>query len=437
MSRVYFIRDARGERHVSEADLPLSVGGEPQADILLPGVEDSVRVAHIAIADGHAFIQPDDVSLPLYHNHERLLDSVWLKSGDQVQLDDAVLHWHVKGDQVFIRVAQVGEAPVLQAPKHPPPSVAAEAVAIPEARPPALPRRRRRLFPVFTGLFVLLVAIAAFVLLATPLVVNITPEPEAQSVSGFPPPVALGGRLLALPGAYTVHASLAGYRDLEQVLDISMGGFREYSFRMQELPGHVRLLVEPDVAFKLFVDNVPVTIDSAGVAEIPRGLHRLEIRSERYLPAQQQLDIAGLGKSQQARFVLQPAWAEVRVNSLPAGAEVRVDGESRGITPLETELLQGERRIELSLQGYKPMVLQQDITAGATLQLDAIELVPADGQLLLQSTPDGATINMDGHFLGVTPATLMLSSGQSHRLQLSKPGYRELVREMTVAPDGE
>ena len=78
MSRVYLIQDARGERRVSEVDMPLSIGGGQHADIVLPDAGEEVRVAYIAVTDGHAFIQPDDVALPLFHNHERMLDSVWV-----------------------------------------------------------------------------------------------------------------------------------------------------------------------------------------------------------------------------------------------------------------------------------------------------------------------------------------------------------------------
>lgn len=437
MSRVYLVQDARGERHVGEADMPLSVGGGRHVDIVLPDAGDGTRVAHIAVADGHAFIQPDDVALPLFHNHQRMLDSVWLKSGDQVALGESVLHWNVKGDQVFISVGQAHDAPQLTPPQSPPPSVAENITVPPVADVPVAGHGQRGLRRVFAGLFVLLVAVAAFVLLATPLVLRITPEPELQSLSGFPPPISLGGRLLALPGRYTLHATLDGYQDLVQILDISVGGFREYSFRMQELPGRVTVDVEPEVAFQLLVDDEPVAIDSAGVAEIPGGLHRLRVQTERYLSAEQQLNIAGLGKDQQVLFALQPAWAEVRISSQPAGAEVSVDGRSIGLTPLQAELLQGKHSIVLSLQAYKPVVLQREIVAGSTLQLQNIELPPADGRLVLQSTPTAATISVDGTFHGTTPLTLTLSSGQPHRLQLSKPGYRNTGQEVTLAADEE
>ncbi|HED19766.1 MAG TPA: PEGA domain-containing protein, partial [Gammaproteobacteria bacterium] len=387
MSRVYFIRDARGERRVDETDMPLSVGGGPRHDVELAGIEDGVRVAHIAVSDGHAFLQPDEFSLPLFHNHERIRDSVWLKSGDQLQLGDAVLHWTVKGDQVFINVDTSDNTPQLVPPKSPPPPPVGKQSAVPVADPPVPVNSRRKLLHIFTGLFVLLVVAATFILLATPLVVRITPEPETQSLSGFPPPVPVGGRLLALPGQYTVNATLEGYQALQQTLDVPMGGFQEYSFQMQALPGRVTVRVEPDTVFQLFVDDEPVATDSSGIAEIARGMRRLRVQTERYLAQEQQIDITGLGKQQQVLLVLQPAWAEVQISSQPAGAEVSVDGKSIGLTPLKTELLQGEHSIVLSRQAYKPVVLQQQVTAGSALQLESIELTPADGQLVLKSTP--------------------------------------------------
>ena len=78
MSRIFYIQDVRGERRA----------------------DDSV-MAYIALADGHAYLQPADPSYPLFHNHQRVTESTWLKSGDQLQIGEAVLVWTVKGDQVY------------------------------------------------------------------------------------------------------------------------------------------------------------------------------------------------------------------------------------------------------------------------------------------------------------------------------------------------
>ena len=103
MSRIYVVHDANGERQLDGQALPLSIGGETAGDIVLPGVPAEQLVAHIALSDGHAYIQTVDSDLPLFHNHEHLSGSQWLKSGDEVQLDDAIMHWTVQGDVVTIR----------------------------------------------------------------------------------------------------------------------------------------------------------------------------------------------------------------------------------------------------------------------------------------------------------------------------------------------
>jgi len=436
LSRVFFIQDARGEHRAGETDMPLAVGSSERSDVLLTGVPGDSVIAYIALADGHAYIQATDPSYPLFHNHERVADSTWLKSGDQVQMGEAVLYWSVQGDQVFISLGQRLAQPPLVPPDDPPPlsePAVGDTPALAEAS--ASGRGHRKLRRLFAVLFTVLVLIAAFVLLATPMAVRITPEPASRSISGFPPPLSLGGRLLALPGHYRLHATLEGYRVLQEPLDVAMGGFQEFSFQMEELPGRVSIQIDPAVTFRLFVDDEPLASSAGGVAEIDRGVHRLRVETERYLPEEIRLDVAGLGKAQQLALTLRPGWADVHISSQPPGALARVDDEPVGSTPLDVEILQGSHTITLSMAAHKPVTLQQQITAGSALLLEDVRLPPADGQLVLQSAPPGASISVDGDFQGTTPMTLTLSSAQQHDVQLSKPGYRITAQSVKLMPD--
>ena len=103
MKRVFFVETPDGRRRLDEADFPLSVGGDA-ADIVLQESLPETPVAHIALSSGHAYIQPAATDIELFHNHEYIDASSWLKSGDRVQLGERVLCWDVKGDQVFIKV---------------------------------------------------------------------------------------------------------------------------------------------------------------------------------------------------------------------------------------------------------------------------------------------------------------------------------------------
>ncbi|MGB5443116.1 MAG: PEGA domain-containing protein, partial [Gammaproteobacteria bacterium] len=435
MSRVYFIHDADGERRLDEQDLPLRVGGAEQGGIVLPGLPAAAVVAHIGLDKGHAFIQPAQSDATLFHNHEHLTASKWLKAGDVVEVGESVIHWNVQGDQVIISVQARTEAPLLVPPVSPPPLNNRTLPEVPQAPAPAQGQRNLRW--VFLGVFVLLLLAVAFVLLATPVAVHITPEPEHQSLGGFPPPVPIGERQLVLPGRYTVTAQRAGYRPLQETVEVLADGFQLFELQLEELPGQVSIALQPDVPFRLFVDDAALATDSSGLAEIPGGSRQLRIETDRYLPVEETLAVAGKGEAQQLAYVLQPAWARVRIDSMPAGASVALDGEVLGVTPLDTELLQGERSLVLTLEKYKQLSLPLQVQAGTELLLDTFVLQPADGRLLLGSEPAGASVSVDGVFKGTTPLTLALAADVEHTLRLTKPGYQRFDRQLQLAAEEE
>ena len=90
MSRLYRIRDERGERTLQDSDLPLTIGGATAARIVLPDFDADRQAAYLALSDGHVYLQPADRDTVVFHNHERLQASAWLKSGDLIEIEQAV-----------------------------------------------------------------------------------------------------------------------------------------------------------------------------------------------------------------------------------------------------------------------------------------------------------------------------------------------------------
>lgn len=435
MSRVYFIRDAQGERQLGEHELPLPVGGAQQGGVVLPDLPDADLVAYIGLSEGHAFIQPAQTDVQLFHNHEHMGASKWLKSGDVVEVAGSLIHWNVQGDQVEISVNRRPASPVLEPPASPPPM---NNRTLPEvSQAPAPVRGRRFVRPLLLAVFVLLLSAVAFVLLATPVSIRITPEPQRQSLVGFPPAIPFGGRQLVLPGRYTVTAENPGYHPLQQAIEIPSGGFQLFEFQLEELPGLVSIALQPDVPFRLFVNDVALAIDADRPAEIAAGTQRLRIETERHQPVEASLNVIGRGEAQQVNYVLQPAWADVRIDSEPKGATLLVDGETIGQTPLDTEILQGQRELVLKLEQHKEMRLQQQIRAGTELVLGPFQLQTLDGRLNVSSVPEAASLSVDGVFHGTTPLTLPLTSGVEHALRLTKPGHVRFDQKVVLGPDEE
>lgn len=438
MKRVFYIDTTTAERRLEESDFPLTIGGYG-SDITLPDLPAKTVLAHIALSDGHAYIQPDDESVELFHNHEHITSSTWLKSGDRLQLEQQVLRWDVKGDQVFIRLRPMADEPQLEPPPEPPP----ETEAVPDEEiipvgPPAKPQSsHRRLRYTLLTLFGLLSLIALFVLFATPMAISVSPEPESRSVGGFPPPVSLGQKMLVVPGSYTLHASREGYQTLEQEFEVASGGFQSFNFELQELPGRLQITVDPVVPIRVFDADMETVTETDNIFPVERGLRQLRIETDRYLPETRELEIQGFGKLQQLNISLQAAWANVQLDSEPQGAVVRVDDDVVGTTPLFTEIIQGERNIELSLEGFKTVQLLRSFMAGDTPGPETIYLEPNDGTLILESQPSGATVSIDGTFQGTTPLSITLASKITHNVRLSEPGYSTTEKAVSLEPDQE
>jgi len=438
LKREYFITDALAERQVTEADLPLRVGGKEQGGIVIPGVADERLFAFIALSDGHAYIQPAGDNSSLFHNDERLTDSVWLKSGDRVQIGGSVINWLVQGDKVLIDVQGQSE-------DHFPRPPSAPSVDYQHAGNYELPvhrqdharsdgKKRHRYFIAFISLLILLVG---YLLIATPVVIRTDPQTAAVKMKGFPPVLSLWNSRLALPGQYTIEMTETGYYPLHKPVDIEIGEMLELSYELTELPGLLTIASTPVVPLQLSVDGVKTEITQQGVAEIERGRHKLQITTARYLAEEQELDIQGYGKNQQLAIVLKPAWAELLVTTEPEAAGVYVKGKLLGQTPLKTELLQGSHEIQLKLEGFKTVSIKQIVEAGKNITLNKFELEPVDGVLVLSSVPSAASIVVDGKFSGTTPKKLMLSANAEHSLELSKAGYATAKKSINLKPDEE
>ncbi|CAN0439593.1 unnamed protein product, partial [Phaeothamnion confervicola] len=181
------------------------------------------------------------------------------------------------------------------------------------------------------------------------------------------------------------------------------------------------------------IDNAAQGTAPGVVRDIPAGMRQVEVRAPRYRPHIVQMDIEGKGIEQGLAAVLEPAWADMSVDTQPSGAELRVDGQRIATTPYVGELIEGRRVLKLTRAGYKPWQQTLKVVAGSAVNLGTVVLLEADGQLRLQSNPSGASVTLDDNFVGRTPLDLAIAPGKAHRLHLSAEGYLPVTRGVSLA----
>ena len=96
-----------------------------------------------------------------------------------------------------------------------------------------------------------------------------------------------------------------------------------------------------------------------GAVDVPAGDRTLTFKAPRHLDHVERLTIAGGGEKQQLKVALKPFFGVVSISSVPAGAQIEVDGKPAGVTPAKVEMDAGIRRVQVSSPGLRLVDLER------------------------------------------------------------------------------
>ena len=411
-------------------DWPISVGGAGSR-LPIDGIDDDTVVAHLGLDDGAVFVQPTaNATAPVHCNGVVLTASRWLEDGDRLAVASFRLVVRIDDKRVEI---EIEKRPTSQPEKsHGIPARTETPQPVVMVKPVSFtPRKgrtggaRQRL-----GLGAILLwsalgimgFLAWYVLTGRTVEIVVEPTPDRLEVHGSWPVLPIDGRSFVHPGTYEIKAELAGYRPLEEVLDIGRDAAARFHFTLDPLPGRVRITTGALSDAEIRVNGEAVAVSPATV-ELPLGEHAIVIRARRHAEAIRRIAITEPGEELELDIILDPAWAPVHIRSEPVGAEVVADSHALGTTPITAELGAGGHSIELRLAGYNPHRMPITVTPGVALELPVIRLARASALLTVTSSPPGASVTVDDTFKGVTPIEIAVSPEREHELTLAKGGF--------------
>lgn len=133
-----------------------------------------------------------------------------------------------------------------------------------------------------------------------------------------------------------------------------------------------------------------------------------------------------------------PRLCRIEIRATPPGATIFVDRPELGdvgATPRVIAVAPGPHEIILRSAGHHE-ARQRVVAVRGQSTAVSLTLVPVVGTLRLTTTPEGATVEVDGEAqTGTTPATVTLPAG-AHRIRLRREGYLDVVRDVTVTEEG-
>jgi len=200
-----------------------------------------------------------------------------------------------------------------------------------------------------------------------------------------------------------------------------------------ETPARLDVTATPEQA-EIRVDGVLRGTGRANLFDLKPGRHLVNVSA----PSFRTLDESVLvpdGEYVQKSYALAPEKALVLLKTEPAGADVRLDGASLGMTPLLLTTLDAGRTyaFELALNGYRARKIE--VTPAGRRPIARTEALVLDsGTVSCASEPAGAEVFVNGVSRGVTPVTVERVPKGVASVRIVKEGYQPEVRELRLEP---
>ncbi len=222
------------------------------------------------------------------------------------------------------------------------------------------------------------------------------------------------------------------YRPLELELDVTGRDLlQEFSFELEPAWAEISLASEPADA-EILVDgeragNTPASI------EIIEGQRQLILRKPGHADWVQSLAVTAGEAQDLGTVTLQPAAGVLQLDSEPTAANVTLDGEFQGQTPLQLELSPGrEHRLSVFKPGYRRH--SETLSMQAAEQREKTLTLQAQlGEVELAVSPAEALVKINGREIGRGNRVISLPA-TAQQVEISLPGHETVRKSVTPRP---
>ncbi|MDK2785353.1 MAG: hypothetical protein PWQ80_32 [Thermotoga sp.] len=191
-------------------------------------------------------------------------------------------------------------------------------------------------------------------------------------------------------------------------------------FYVGRAPAFGTLIVDSDPpGMTVYVDGsyrgkTPITMT------VDEGTHYVTVYFENYTFYKE----VYVGENQTVRVVARLPFAKLSLSSSPSGADVYINGDYRGKTPLTLNLSPGNYSLTFRKEGYREETRYITLGEGESRSIH-IDLKPLRATLRLRTDPVGVDVYIDGRYAGTTSEsglTIVLDPG-TYSIRLEKEGY--------------
>ena len=424
MSQI-IIQNGNQSKTVEQNNFPIRIGTDLNSEIVISGSLAEGLSATIDRIGEKYLLQITSQSIDASMNGNKLKGSHWIENEDELIINNAAIQFEHQENDLLISVSDIsGEQPTIFEKR--------QSKGIFE-------NQTIRYIGFSISLVVLYFSFYFFTAKAVKIDIFddlngelIAQDSDIKIDGGLFPSFKIGGRYLLRSGEYEISIQNEGYVSMNnETLIIDENESQDRMFDLSRLPGKIVFTTNPGVDFDLYVDDSEVS-KATPETFVSAGNRKIELRFDRYFPIEKEIFVNGKGEIQEYSFDLDPSWADVSISTEPVDVGIFNGNERLGNTPSTIQLIQGKNTLSLRKSGYKDYEIQLDIVAQDSVSLESLILSRLDVPLEIISEPEGASININDEYRGLTPMEIMLEPLVEHKILISKPGYKDINNQLRL-----
>jgi hypothetical protein len=248
--------------------------------------------------------------------------------------------------------------------------------------------------------------------------------------------------MMLKPGTYQVEISRDGYEPFNTVAEIKDADVTLPISLKEMARGSIRVTSDPSGA-SVLMDGKKIGVTPLDLADIGPGQKKITVEQNGSKPVTQTASVKS-GQQTQLDVRLEAMTCVIKITSDPSNADVYVDDQKSGTTPVELKNISaGSHKIVINKDGYLNFTQTITVEPQKPSRVHAVLIQsskstssqPAQSvscTVHITSDPSGADVYIDDQLSGTTPVELKNVSAGSRRVVLKKDGYLDFTQTITA-----
>ena len=247
--------------------------------------------------------------------------------------------------------------------------------------------------------------------------------------------LAVGDTVYSLSNDINVQVHASGFQSTMEKIPLGNIG-RTHRIEMYELPGRLRVSTSsPHEHTRWIHDGKIIAVSNQLEREFEAGDYSLTIDDPYYALKQVAFSIRR-GQETSLQSELVPISGTLQIASEPHEAEVFIDGQKAGVTPLTIDKSSGQYSVRVSRKNYQDIQEDIEIRRGQERVERHYLMELQKAQLIVQTQPDNGELLLNGIKIDAT-SPLDIEATISHQLTYMKAGYFQQKQTVSLQPGEE